>query len=151
MCLATQGIALESSHCSSVSRHLSILLWSLSVCTKATLLHRDCCNAMRIKHLLLLQVISAHKKWVIHRGESVSDGILVATIKKERWSMHSGVEVKLAGGHKAEYTLRQQGLIAGRREIVIMHHNRVIGRVSKASSRPCNNAAVVTIAQHNSS
>ena len=44
--------------------------------------------------------------------------------------MHSGVQVKLAGGDKAEYTLRQQGIIAGRREIDIMHHNRVIGHVS---------------------
>lgn len=82
-----------------------------------------------------LQVISEHKKWVIYRGATVSDSTMVATVKKALWSMHSGVEVRLAGGSKAEYTLRQQGIITGRREVDIMHHNRVIGRVRSATPK----------------
>ena len=86
-------------------------------------------------------MVSLHRKWVICKGADISDSATVATVTKELWSMHGGVQVRLAGHDKAEYTLRQQGIIAGRREIDIMHHNRVIGHVSQAPT-DCNHSFI---------
>ena len=76
--------------------------------------------------------MSMHRKWVICRGATADDKAVLAGVTKEMWSMHGGVQVKLAGNDNAEYTLRQQGIISGRREVDIMHHNQVIGHVSQS-------------------
>ena len=75
-------------------------------------------------------MMSMHRKWVICRGATADDKAVIAGVTKEMWSMRGGVQVKLAGNGSAEYTLRQQGMISGRREVDIMHHNQVIGHVS---------------------
>ena len=46
--------------------------------------------------------------------------------------MHGGVEVRMPGSDEPQYALRQQGIIAGRREVDIMHRGRLIGQVCPA-------------------
>lgn len=43
-----------------------------------------------------------------------------------------GLQVQLATGDRAEYTLRPQGTFTGRREYQLVHLGQVIGQVSHA-------------------
>ena len=54
----------------------------------------------------------------------------MGSINKEIFSLHHGVQAKLAGSDAVEYSLRSQGYIVGSREIDILHQGQIIGHVS---------------------
>ena len=59
------------------------------------------------------------------------DSAMVGTVNKEMFSMHHGVQAKLAGSNEVAFSLKAKGIIAGRREFDITHHGQVIGQVSQ--------------------
>ena len=82
--------------------------------------------------LHILQLVSMKRKWVICKGATVQDEAIVASVTRQTFSMHGGVEVRMPGSDEPQYTLRQQGIITGRREVDIMHKGRLIGQVCPA-------------------
>ena len=79
-----------------------------------------------------------HDKWRIFRGAVTNDSAIVATVSRDSWNMHGGaakgLQVQLATGDKAEYTLHPLGTFTGRQQFEILHHDRVIGQVRPQSS-----------------
>lgn len=50
-----------------------------------------------------------------------------------------GLQVQLATGDKAEYTVRPQGTFTGRHKFEVSHRDQVIGQVSHTSKFLCPN------------
>ena len=75
-------------------------------------------------------MISLHKKWVICRGGTVSDSAILATVNKEMFSMHHGVQARLTGSDEVVFSLKAKGIVAGRREHDITYRGQVIGQAS---------------------
>ena len=74
--------------------------------------------------------MSLKNKWIICRGPHADDSLIVASVNKELFTMHHGVQAKLPGSDDVEYSLRAKGYIVGRREVDILHRGQAIGHVS---------------------
>ena len=74
--------------------------------------------------------MSLKNKWIICRGPHADDSLIVASVNKELFTMHHGVQAKLPGSDDVEYSLRARGYIVGRREVDILHRGQAIGHVS---------------------
>lgn len=80
------------------------------------------------------KLISLKNKWVICRGPHADDSLIVASVNKELFTMHHGVQAKLSGSDDVEYSLRARGYIVGRREVDILHGGQAIGHVTRMMS-----------------
>lgn len=69
--------------------------------------------------------------WRIYRGTLMNEEALAATINKQLWSMHYGIEAKMPGSQETDVLLRAQKAISvGRLKYDIIHRGNVIGHVS---------------------
>ncbi|KAL0030600.1 hypothetical protein WJX79_008346 [Trebouxia sp. C0005] len=80
------------------------------------------------------KLISLKKKWVICRGPHADESLIVASVNKELFTMHHGVQAKLPGSDDVEYSLRARGFIVGQREMDILHRGQAIGYVKRMMS-----------------
>ena len=88
-------------------------------------------------YLRLLQLVSLKNKWMIYRGAHADDSVSIASVNRELFTLHHGVQAKLPGSDVVEYSLRAKGFIVGNREVDILHRGQSIGHVSPLQQFIC--------------
>ena len=104
-------------------------MWSLHAC-RLWLLLTQLCLPDASTQLRLLQLVTLKNKWMIYRGAHADDSLVVASVNRELFTLHHGVQAKLPGSDAVEYSLRAKGFIVGNREVDILHRGQSIGHVS---------------------
>ena len=74
---------------------------------------------------------------MIYRGAQADDSLVVASVNRELFTLHNGVQAKLPGSDAVEYSLRAKGFMRGNGEVDILHRGQSIGHVRPLQQFTC--------------